>query len=394
MTKPGDWNRRTLLSGSIRQRCSVSWGGCKKPRRSCQRAIELNPTDSEAYLLRSDLRRQSPADNHIAELQSLIDSGVLSVHKIVQVSYALAKELDDVGAYESAFESFRRAADLRRKHLKYDISADISTIRTIAEVYTCDKFQDETFGFESEQPIFIVGLPRCGSTLVERILASHRAITSVGESNNFVIEMMKLVSDSRRGGKQGLVERSTEMRFEVLGERYVDSTRPVATGSEFFIDKMPLNFLYIGLIALALPFAKIVHVRRNPMDSCFAMYRCLFRHAYPFSYNFEELAQYYAAYDNLMQHWHRVLPGKIHDVFYEDLVHDPRGQAGEILRYCRLPWDEECLAYHESDAAAETASAAQVRRPIYRDSVDKWRNYDVQLTELRRSLAEHGIAVA
>ena len=237
-------------------------------------------------------------------------------------------------------------------------------------------------------------MPRTGTTLVERILASHSDVQSAGELANFAVEMMRLVKEQAAGRKlprDALVELSADIDFAKLGEAYIESTRTTTGGVRHFIDKLPLNYLYVGLIHLALPNAKIVHVQRDPMDTCYAVYKNLFADAYPFSYDLEELARYYVAYHDLMVHWHEVLPGVIHSTHYETLVDDVEGEARRLLEYCGLGWQPACLEFHKLDEVSMTASAAQVRRPVYRSSVGRWRDYEQQLQPVYNILQDAGI---
>jgi len=179
--------------------------------------------------------------------------------------------------------------------------------------------------------------------------------------------------------------------FRALGQAYMTATRPLRDARPHFIDKLPFNFLYAGPIHLALPRAKIINVQRHPLDTCFAVFKQLFRDAYPYSYDLDELGQYYVAYRRLMQHWNDVMPGVIHTVRYEALVADVEGEARRLLEYCGLPWQDACLRFHENPQASTTASALQVRQPVYASSVGKWRNFERQLAPLRRRLEDAGI---
>jgi hypothetical protein len=189
------------------------------------------------------------------------------------------------------------------------------------------------------------------------------------------------------------VDATARIDFRALGEAYLTATRPMRDTRPRFIDKLPFNFLYAGLIHLALPHARIVSLRRHPLDTCYAVYKQLFRDAYPYSYDLDELGRYYVAYDALMRHWDTVLPGVIHTVYYEDVVADVERETRRLLEYCGLPWDDACLQFHAGPQASTTASALQVRQPIYDTSVGKWRRFSSQLEPLRAQLLRAGIAV-
>jgi hypothetical protein len=240
-------------------------------------------------------------------------------------------------------------------------------------------------------------LPRSASTLVERILGSHSAVESAGELHHFALALVDAVR--RRAGaaplnRQALVARSAELDFPGLGADYLARVRAGGCTAARFVDKMPLNYLYCGLIQRALPQARIVHVSREPMAACYAMYKTLFNDGYPFSYDVAELAQYYAAYRRLMQHWHATLPGAVFEMTYEALVADPDAQTRRLLSFCGLEWQDRCSDFHLNPAASTTASAAQVRQPLYRTSVSQWRHYARELAPLRDELIAAGIAVA
>jgi hypothetical protein len=270
--------------------------------------------------------------------------------------------------------------------MAYDVADDVATVDEIIKTYTpgiCRAVD----GDNNREPIFIVGLPRTGTTLVDRILSSHSTVFAAGELNNFALEMTRLIQ--RQGSvrsKSEAIAASLHIDFAQLGKNYIDSTRPQTGHSAHFIDKMPLNYLYCGLIAKALPNAKIIELVRHPLDTCYAIYKQLFTLAYPFSYDLDDLAQYYLAYVRLMQHWHAALPGRILRVRYEDVVDNQEQQTRRLLQYCELDWEDGCLAFEKNRQASTTASAVQVREPIYRSSLGKWRHVQHELQPLIEKL--------
>lgn len=363
---------------------------------SLERAIGLNAADYDAYELRSDLRKQTPESNHVAELQGLLDGGIRTPAGEVRVCFALAKELEDIGAAEASFDVLTRGAQLRRKHLNYNIADDLQTIEAISDTFTRELLENSAPGYPGNKPVFVIGLPRTGTTLVEQILGSHPEVHAAGELNDFAIQLMQLTrrqAPAQSLSRRELVKQTAKLDFKALGKAYLDSCRPRTGSTPYFVDKMPLNFLYAGLIRLALPGAKIVHLTRHPMDTCYAIYKRLFQDAYPWSYDLEEIALYYSAYKQLMTHWKNAMPGVIHELSYEDLVHDMEGQTRHLLDYCGLDWDARCLRFHENPSASTTASASQVRQPVYQSSVNRWKAYESQLAPLRKRLRELGIAV-
>lgn len=281
--------------------------------------------------------------------------------------------------------------------MKYAIERDLETIEAIKNTFSSDVFSNDNDGCDNGEAIFILGMPRTGTTLAERILASHTDVFAAGELNNFAAQLMTIMrahNIDKKLTRDEMVQSSATLDFKRLGEAYINSTRPFTGKTPRFIDKMPLNYLYVGLIHLSLPNATIINLQRDPMDTCYAIYKQLFVDAYPFSYDLEELARYYVAYHQLMAHWHEVLPGVIHTVNYEQIVADIEGKTRSMLDACGLEWQEQCLRFYENKEASTTASTAQIRRPIYKSSVGKWRNYEEQLQPVVHILRQAGIDVS
>jgi tetratricopeptide (TPR) repeat protein len=361
---------------------------------ACNRCIEIDPLHYEAYLLRSDLRVLDRADNHVEQLKRQIPLAADSWRGEVQLCFALAKELEDMKAYEESMKYRRRGADLRRKHMIYDSRNDLDAIESIIKVFDKTVFANNESTCSANSPIFIVGLPRTGTTLLERILGSHGQVHSAGELNNFAQALVRLVGQKFGTSKsrEQFVQRSANVDFTDLGQEYIDSTASVSGDTSHFIDKLPLNFLYAGLIHIALPHARLIHMRRHPMAACYAIYKHLFQDAYPFSYSLTELGDYYVAYHRLMQHWRRMIPATaMIDVRYEDLVTNTESEARRVLEFCSLNWEERCLKFQGQKTASTTASAAQVRQPVHTRSVDQWRNYEEQLQPLKDILVRGGV---
>ena len=386
--EPGDARHRYNL-GSLQR----TLGDFVDAEASFDKTIELNPRDYEAWKLRSELRKQTPADNHVAELESLLEDGIDDNKGVANICYALAKELEDLGEAGKSFAYLDRGAKARRRQMQYDLQRDLDTVATIRRVFSRERLNDLGPGIDNDEPIFVLGMPRTGTTLVERILGCHSEVEAAGELPDFAIEMMRLVRTLGAGEnltRDQLVELSTAIDFARLGRAYVDSARP-AMAARHFVDKLPLNYLYVGLIHTALPNAKIVHVQRDPMDTCYAVFKTLFIDAYPFSYDLEELARYYVAYHELMAHWHTVLPDVMHSVRYEDLVNDIETEARRLLDYCGLEWQPGVLDFHANPEASTTASTVQVRQRVYTSSVGRWHDYEEQLQPVVAILREAGI---
>ena len=357
------------------------------------RAIELNPQEYEAYNGRAQLRTQTRERNHVVELRATLASSRPPAGQ-VQLHYALAKELEDLGDYVESFASLKRGADIKRRHMQYSVDTDLQIIGKIREIFGPGMLGSAIEGCNGPGAIFIIGMPRTGTTLVERILGSHSTVHSAGELNNFGLELIRLGRQAAGGApasRLDFVAATAKLDFRKLGEAYLDSVEPLRGGATYFIDKLPFNYLYAGLIHLALPQAKIINLQRHPMDTCYAIYKQLFKDAYPFSYDLAELGQYYIAYHRLMQHWNGVMPGVIHTLRYEALVADVEAESRRLLEYCGLPWEAACLRYHQSPESSTTASALQVRQPVYGSSVGKWRCYAGELESLRQMLVDAGI---
>lgn len=375
---------------------AISLGKFEEAEAFFNQVLTLNPHDYDAYYNRATLRKNTPDDNHIEGLLARVKGGIKHPSGEVQVYYALAKEYEDIGDYEKSFSFLKRGADRRQSLLQYKVTEDEDVIKAIQKTMSGDFFEGQPAPEANlapifPGPIFIVGLPRSGTTLVDRILSSHSQVDSLGEINDFALSMMRTAGPS--AGKIDLINKTAEMDFKLLGERYLASTRSRRPDVPYLIDKTPANYLYIGLIVRALPTAKIIHVCRNPMDSCYAMYKTLFRMGYPFSYSLENLARYYTAYRSLMNHWQDVLGGRILDVKYEDLIANQEKVSRQIIDHCALEWEPDCLDFHLNKSPTATASAAQVRQPLYSGSVEKWRVYEKELLPLKQALETGGISL-
>jgi len=355
-------------------------------------AIQSNPHDYEMIGLRSAVRTATLEQHNIVQLRALLAAGCRDSEGASRVAYALAKECEEVGRYEHSFGYLEAGAKFKRETFNYDVAVDLKSFDILREVFTEEALAGTRPGFDSEEPIFVLGLPRTGSTLVERIISSHSAVFAAGELNQFGAAMMGEVRKSGNPADQAdLTRKSLQVDMREVGHNYIEKTRPATGHTKHFIDKKPLNFLSIGVIAKALPKAKIVHVRRTPMDACYAIYKFRFNQAYPWAYNLAEIAQYYVGYRQLMNHWHKVLPGKIIEVTYENVVDDLESEAKRLISELGLEWEPGVLDFHENKAAAMTGSAAQVRKKIYSSSVGRWRNYEAQLEPLADALVATGL---
>jgi tetratricopeptide (TPR) repeat protein len=344
----------------------------------CDAAIALDRHYILAHFLRSDLRIQTVDRNHIDEMEGLIREGRLPWHGEVMLRFALGKEYEDLDEHARAFGHVMAGCDLQRRSISYDSGSEIAEIERIIGTQTRSWLASCPVGFSTADPVFVVGLPRTGTTLVERIIASHSAMISAGETGAFAVEF-------RRSMK------ATPNRLDVadIGRHYGDSVAAFGVPpSRRFIDKTLQNYLYCGIIHAALPRAKIILIRRHPLDACWAIYKSHFRGMFSFSYNQIELAEYYLAFRRLAQHWKSTLPPHVLlEVNYEDIVRDQVAESRRVIEFAGLPWEDEVLRFHESLAPSATASAVQIRRPVYSSSVGKWRHHAERLEPLRTRLA-------
>ncbi|MFT7009359.1 MAG: tetratricopeptide (TPR) repeat protein [Colwellia sp.] len=373
-------------------------GKLEQAEQCYDKIVALKPNDYEALYNRSQLRKQTIQKNHINVLDKALQSKMSKWRDEVHICFALAKEQEDVADYANSFSHLKRGCDLRRKNSNYNVEGDLQAIKQIINTFNSQSFNQKYGGFQSKEPIFVLGLPRTGTTLVERILSSHSDIESAGELQNFATKMVSLISvhwskqkTANSFQKSNMISTSFDIDHAALGEAYIDSTRPLTGGSKHFIDKMPLNYLYIGLIAKALPNAKIIHLTRHPLDTCYAIYKTLFKDAYPFSYSLEDLGRYYLEYQKLMQHWHQVLPGKILNVSYEKLVSNQEYESRRLIEFCDLEWQSQCLSFYNNPQPSTTASSVQVRQPIYKSSIEKWKHYEQSLQPLIDMFTDEGI---
>jgi tetratricopeptide (TPR) repeat protein len=356
--------------------------------------LSLAPKAGAVLHLRSSLRRATPERNHVAELEALLATPFPSDADRAGALYALARELEELGEGERAFAALREGAALRRAQLRgYDPAREIATIDALCAAYDADEMARQVAGVNEEGPIFVVGLPRSGTTLVERILSRHSQVGSAGELLDFGQALGAAVRRLAPVPGRSLVDASLGVDFAALGRDYLRGAREAAPDRKLFVDKMPANYMYCGLIRRAMPQARIVHVTRDPMDAGFAMYKTLFGQSYLFSYDQREIADYLACHQRTMRHWQSVLGEGIVTVRYEDLVTDPEGQARRLLEALGLDWEPGVLVDAGNDRLSTTASAAQVREPIHARSIGRWREHAAGLAPMQARLAELGVVL-
>lgn len=358
-----------------------------------EQAITLRPRLYKAHSALSLLRPQTPERNHLQRLQSL-QNGVLSPQDQLHLGHAIAKEQEDLQNYRESLASLAWAKQAQAAQVAYCASADAALFTGLRQLFTAGFCAAQVPACDSPEPIFIVGMPRTGTTLVEQILASHSQVFAAGELQNFPL-LVKRMTQSPSADVLDLetLQRAAQLDTEVLGSAYIDSTRPATGHTPHFIDKLPLNVLYLGLIKRALPNAKLICLRRDPMDTCLSNYRQLFAtnfRYYNYNYDLLDCGRYFIEFDRLLRHWRDVLPDAIYEVPYETLVTSPERMIRELLAHCGLPWEEQCLSFHQRKASVASASAVQVRRDIYTSSVNRWQRYGDALQPLYELLKSAG----
>jgi tetratricopeptide (TPR) repeat protein len=337
----------------------------------------------EAYWSLANLKTFRFADAEILAMHDLLDSERLSDESRAQLHNALGLEYEARRDYDKAFENFELCNILKRKAESYDPVDTESTHDRVIELFTEEFLQAEPGDEQQPTPIFVVGLPRSGSTLIEQILASHSQVEGTHELSDLSKVMRGMRQRARREQRfPEIVAHLKSTGWSSIGAEYMARTAKHRSSSACFIDKNPNNFIFAGVLKLAIPNCRIINARRHPLDSCLGTYKQLFASGQPFSYDMTELAEYYLQYQRLMDHWHRVMPGFVLDVQYEDVVGDLESQVRRILEFCNLPFEDTCLRFHETERAVKTASSEQVRRPIYATSVNLWRNYERHLSAM------------
>ena len=379
---------RRVMSKAL---CLRSLGKLDASRADLSAMLARNPGCGQGWWLLAGMSRASRDANHLLAMGSALATN-MTAHDKVPLLFALAREHEDLGDFDKAFDFYQKANALRRRGLHYDIGKDEALFSGISRHDTGNALPHCAPGRDPRAkspgtPVFVVSMPRTGSTLVERILGAHSQVCAAGELQ--LIGRLVNVYSSRRGKPYpDSIPDLTPDDCAGIRADYLSQSRQWRDGAPLFVDKMPVNFLYLGIIARAFPEAPIVHVYRDPMDTCLSCFRQLFGDLYQFTYDLEELGRWYGMYRGLMAHWERVMPGRVLDLEYENLVRNPEGQARQLLTHCGLDWEPSCLEFKAGGSAVRTPSAEQVRRDVYQDSVGRWRSYAQHLQPLRKALGD------
>ena len=369
-----------------------SVGRQKEAIESYQAAAEAMPDLGDAYWSLANLKTYHFSQNEMASMRAKEAAPSLDTVDRYHLCFALGKAYEDRKEHAESWHFYERGNAFKRAKSLYDPEIIETNTRKQIEVCTAEFFAARTgIGVPDRDPIFILGLPRSGSTLVEQILASHSQVEGTQELPDIpriVQELAVSGSNPDIPGYPDVLEELAPVDFRSLGERYMADTRPFRGNKPFFIDKMPNNFRHIGLIHLILPNAKIIDVRREPMACCFGNLKQLFAIGQEFTYSVEDIARYYRTYLELMRHWDTVLPGKVLLVRYEDVVEDLEGNVRHILEFCSLEFEMACVEFHKTERSVRTASSEQVRQPIFREGLFQWRNYEPWLSPLKDALGD------
>jgi len=359
--------------------------GCRDEAVAAYREIiRAHPESADAYWALAEIKTVDFEPAEVDTMEKHVGNENLTEEARVKLCFALGKAYDDRGEYSRAFHYYGRGNSMRRMHVRHDALEYQAMIDRLIEVFGAQRFRQQSSGSDSDPvPIFIVGLPRSGSTLIEQVLASHSHVEGTRELPDLqhLIGTINSRSPDDLEYPEALRHLNDDDLFG-LGRQYLESTKRYRSGKPFFADKMPNNFNHVGLIRLILPNARVIDARRHPLDSCLGSFKQLFIKGQPFTYDLDDLGEYYLQYRRLMDHWHERLPGYVHEVQYEELVETPEEVIRDLLKYCGLPWESSCLKFHETDRAVDSASSQQVRQPIYSSSVNNWRHYEYHLGEL------------
>lgn len=372
-------------------------GRLEEAEREYEACLSRNPHYWKAHLALAKLRKTRPDNHHLVRLRGLLAAmPAADWNGLMYVNLALAAELEDLHQDAEAFKHLVAGKQIGGRGRAGSSTRDTAVFEALRAAFP-NRIPQELIGSDNAEPIFIVGMPRSGTTLVDRILSSHSLVHSAGELQNFGV-ILKRASASTTPELLDVdcIRRASQLPWKQLGDAYVASTRPGTGHTPRFIDKLPHNFLYLGHIARALPQARIVCMRRNPMDTCLGNFRQLFAQStsyYDYSFDLLDTGRYYLQFDALMQHWQEVLPGRILEVHYEALVDTPDATVQALLAHCGLPWEDACLHFHDNAAPVATASAVQVREPLHRGALQRWKRFEAELQPLRELLEQGGIEI-
>ncbi|MHA1544585.1 MAG: tetratricopeptide repeat protein [Alphaproteobacteria bacterium] len=357
-----------------------SVGRLDDAKKQFERTLERNEKAFGAYSNLADLQKFTPKTKLLKKMEKLMkEAEDPDTERYMALHFALGKAYDDSGQYDKAFSHFSRGTKLKRAKLDYKEDDTKAFFEDIKATFTKDIFgKDRPFeGLESEKPVFVLGMPRSGSTLTEQIISSHPQAFGAGEIKTLARSIGSLRSKFPNVPRYpAMVGKMNVNHYKLIGELYLEYINSVGGDSARVTDKMLSNYYFVGLLNLIFPKAKVINIVRNPVDTCLSAYTKLFKDDMPHSYDLGEMGRYYMMYEDIIAHWHKVLPkGYMMQVNYEDVVNDTEGKAKELIDFVGLPWDKACVSFHKSKRPIKTASVVQVRKPVYKTSVERWKNY-------------------
>ena len=361
-------------------------------RKECEdayhKAITLYPLCGEGYWSLANLKTYKFSEAQILQMENSLDDKIQEQEKI-QMLFALGKAYESKGDYKKSFTFYEKGNWMQRKIVEYNAQENANNIDSIIDFFQKNKSViDFNSGYEAQDPIFILGLPRAGSTLLEQILSSHSCIEGTQELHNIMTIGRRIKSLNNSENYLNNILELDSKSIKMYGKMFIDETMWARNEKELFIDKMPNNFPHIGLIKMILPNAKIIDARRNPMDGCFSCFKQYFAKGQHFTYDLDDIARYYKDYLRLMDFWNKFFPGSIHTVLYEDVINNSEEEVRKMLNYLQLPFEESCMDFYKSSRPVKTASSEQVRQPIYKSALNYWKNFENDLSVLSKHFNE------
>lgn len=383
--------RKELIYGALGD-ILAELGRKKEACEAYRMELSHSEVPGHVYYRMAQVKKYDPSDSDITEMEQRYNRTVIPEEKQF-LCFALGKAYEDIGDYARAFGYIDEGNTIARAAYSYSPAEDRGFFRRLQNIFNARFFQEvQGGGHDDPTPVFVVGMPRSGTTLVEQILASHSNVYGAGERP----DLARLIHEGvRRKGFERIEDGISELEpeeYRRIGAAYISCLRAFDAGAERIVDKMPHNFFWIGVITAALPQARIIHCRRTPLDTCWSLYKNIFDVPHKYAQDLSELGQYYRLYTQLMDHWQKMLPGKIYELTYEKLIQDQETETGKLLEHCGLAWEDSCLDFHRTQRQVLTSSTGQVRRPLYTSSINRWQSYGEQLKPLIDMIrrAEHG----
>ncbi len=360
-------------------------GRMKEAEAELDACLRMPNAPARATLELARLHKQTPQRNHLDDLARRAKSVADGSEEHAAIEFARYKELEDLGRYDEAWDALAHANAMMYARHAHDPAVSRRLFENLIAATTPEFLKPANVVHEGPQPIFIIGMPRSGTTVVDRLLGNHPDVTLAGELDDFALQL-RWAANHQSTLDDIVLERLPRIDYAELGRRYLDQTQWRALGKPFFTDKLPRNWMVAGLIAKALPQARILHLVRDPMAVCFSNFRVMFADAFAHIYDLDALASHYLEYRRVLEHWHAAMPGRILDVVYSDLVQQPEATMRRVVDFCGLDWDPACVDLTRNESAVATLSTAQVREPIHARALEEWRHYETQLAPLKRAL--------